>query len=62
MRIIQNVFLDKKEKMHLYLLGTTSPLTLCTLSKIFSRRYFEIIYFSQKTGFDISCKLSPQFA
>ena len=34
-------------------------LTLSTLGKIFSRWHFEIFfsYFSQKTGFDISCKL-----
>ena len=32
---------------------------LSTLGKIFSRRHFEIffLFFSQKTGFDISCKL-----
>ena len=35
-------------------------LTLSTLGKIFNRRHFEIFsYFSKKTGFDISCKLSP---
>ena len=41
-------------------------LTLSTLGKISSRQHFEIyihvyifFYFSQKTGFDISCKLSP---
>ena len=37
-------------------------LMLGTLGKIFSRQYMEklssISYFSQKTGFDISCKLS----
>ena len=33
--------------------------TLSTLSKIFSRRQIEIIfYFSQKTDFDISCKFA----
>ena len=34
---------------------------LSTLGKIFSRQHFEIIFllFSQKTGFDISCKVSP---
>ena len=33
---------------------------LSTLGKIFSRQHFEIFFliFSQKTGFDISCKLS----
>ena len=32
-----------------------------TLGKIFTRRHFEIFFFLilQKTGFDISCKLSP---
>ena len=36
-------------------------LTLSTLGKIFSRRHFETFsLFSQKTGFDISCKLSPK--
>ena len=37
-------------------------LTLNTLGKIFSRQHFEIFfsYFSQKTGYDISCKLSPK--
>ena len=36
-------------------------LTLSTLGKIFSRLLTEIFYliFSQKTDFDISCKLSP---
>ena len=36
-------------------------LTLNTLGKIFSRRHIEIVfsYFPQKTGFDISCRLSP---
>ena len=34
-------------------------LTLSTLDKIFSGGHSEIFsYFSQKTGFDISCKLS----
>ena len=34
-------------------------LMLSTLGKIFSRWHFEIFFlFSQKTGFDISCKLS----
>ena len=34
---------------------------LSTLGKIFSRLHFEIFFshFSQETGFDISCKLSP---
>ena len=33
---------------------------LSTLGKIFSRRHFELFFlFSQKTGFDISCNLSP---
>ena len=31
-----------------------------TLVTIFSRQYFS--YFSQETGFDISCKLSPLFS
>ena len=37
--------------------------TLSTLSKIFSRRHFVIFfsYFSQETGFYISCKLSKGF-
>ena len=37
-------------------------LTLSTLGKIFSWRHFEIYFsnFSQQTGFDISCKLSPK--
>ena len=37
-------------------------LILSTLGKIFSRRHFEIffLFFPQKTGSDISCKLSPQ--
>ena len=35
-------------------------LTLSTLGKIFSRRHIGVFFFSsQKTGFDISCKLSP---
>ena len=35
-------------------------LTLSIQIKIISRRHFEIYsYFSQKTGFDILCKLSP---
>ena len=34
-------------------------LTLSTLGKIFSRGHLDIAYFLQKTGFDISCKLSP---
>ena len=35
-------------------------LTISTLGKIFSKQHFEIfILFSQKTGFDISCKLFP---
>ena len=35
-------------------------LTFSTLGKIFSKRHFDIVsYFSQETGFDISCKLSP---
>ena len=35
-------------------------LMLSILGKIFSRQRFEIFsYFSQKTGFDILCKLSP---
>ena len=35
---------------------------LSILGKIFSRRHFEIFFFnfSQKTGYDISCKLSPE--
>ena len=34
--------------------------TLRTLGKIFRGRHIEIVsHFSQKTGFDISCKLSP---
>ena len=34
--------------------------SVLTLGKIFSRRHTEIFsYISQKTGFDISCKLSP---
>ena len=39
-----------------------SVLTHSTLGKIFSRRYFEMFFsfFPQKTGFDISCKLSPK--
>ena len=41
---------------------TQEHLTLSTLGKIFSRQHFEIFfsYFFQKTGFDISCKLSPE--
>ena len=40
--------------------GYLSQLTHSMLGKIFSRRYFEIFFlFSQKTDFDISCKLSP---
>ena len=35
-----------------------SSSTLCTLGKIFSRCHFD--FFFQKTGFDISCKLSPK--
>ena len=37
--------------------------TLSRLGKIFSRRHTEIFrcYFSLKTGFDSSCKLSPIF-
>ena len=37
-------------------------LKLSMLGKNFSRRQFEIFfaYFSQKIGFDISCKLSPE--
>ena len=36
------------------------PLTLSMLGNIFCRRHFEIFlfYFSQKIGYDISCKLS----
>ena len=37
-------------------------LTLSSLGKIFNRRHIEIFFsdfFPQKTGFDISCKLSP---
>ena len=35
-------------------------LRLSTLGKIFSRQHIEIsLLFFQKTGFDISCKLSP---
>ena len=38
-------------------------LALSTLGKIFSRRQFELFsYFSKKTDFDISCKLSPVVA
>ena len=35
--------------------------TRSSLGKIFSRRHFGIFFssFSQKTGFDIPCKLSP---
>ena len=34
-------------------------LIFSTLDKIFSRRYNEVLFlFSQKTGFDFSCKLS----
>ena len=37
-----------------------NSLMLSTLGKNFSRWHFKIfLYFSQKTGFDISCKLSP---
>ena len=31
------------------------------LGKLFSRQHIKMFYFSQKTGFDISCKLSPVF-
>ena len=34
-------------------------LVLCMLGKNFSRPLIEILYFSQNTGFGISCKLSP---
>ena len=37
-------------------------LNFSTLGKIVCRRHFEILfYFSQKAGFNISCKLSPLF-
>ena len=37
------------------------PLTLSMQEKKFSRRQFNIFsYFSEKIGFDISCKLSPK--
>ena len=40
--------------------GERRSVTLSTLSKKFSRQHIEIcFYFIQKTGFDISCKLSP---
>ena len=40
--------------------GCQLSLMLRFLCEIFSRRYFEIFFlFSQKTGFDISCKLFP---
>ena len=36
-------------------------LTLSTLGKIFSRQHLKYFsYFSQKTGYDISCKLSSK--
>ena len=42
-------------------LNTQTSFTLSTLGKIFSRRQIDnnFSYFSQKTGFVISCKLSP---
>ena len=49
---------DKRYIMCL-LLSRVILLTLSTLGKIFSRRHIDwFSYFSQKTGFDISCKLS----
>ena len=43
------------------IVACTGPLTLSILGKIFSRRHinFSFSYYFQKTGFDISCKLSP---
>ena len=39
---------------------STQELTHSTVDKNFSRRHLEYFsFFSQKTGFDISCKLSP---
>ena len=56
-------------KFHWNQLGDTVvinfSLTLCMLGKNFARQHYEIFsYFSQKIGFNISCKLSPrrQFA
>ena len=34
----------------------------CMLGKNFGRRHFEFFYFSQKMGFDTSCKLSHYFS
>ena len=50
----------KKENQNL-----SAAVVICTLifsmqNKISSRRHIEIVFlFSQKTGFDVSCKLSP---
>ena len=61
LRVLSGVPMFRVNKVHLVLM-------LCMLGKNISvtRRHFEIIfyYFSQKIGFDISCKLSPkgQFA
>ena len=40
--------------------GDAIYLIICALDKIFSKRHIEtfFLFFSQKTGFDISCKLS----
>ena len=53
-RIINDILSLLKNKWNLFL-------TFSTLGKNFSRGHTEIFfsYFSQKTGFDISCKLSP---
>ena len=49
----------KKKKKKIFLKAVESRVTLSTLGKNFSRRYFETFRekFSQ-VGFDISCKLS----
>ena len=60
MLICQKKFVSLRQRpLEAYTAGDFILLMLSSLGKTFSRQHFEILYFFQKTGFHISCKLSP---